>query len=66
MKYNPGSLFKRLLPVYAGFLAAVFVIYSKKCLHLINGNPVRTIAGILIMLIMLGLVMYLTISAVKR
>lgn len=61
-----GKLIKRLIPVYGAFLAAVFVIYSKPCLHLINGNPIRTVAGIIIMLLMLGLVMYLTMAAVKR
>lgn len=60
------SLIKKLLPVYLGFLAAVFVIYSRHCLHLINGNPVRTAAGIVIMILMIGLVLYLTLAAVKR
>lgn len=60
------SLIKKLFPVYAGFLAAVFLIYSKHCLHLINGNPVRTAAGVIIMLLMLGLVMYLTLAAIRR
>ena len=46
---------KKLIPVYAGFLLAVVLIYSKFGLHLINGNPLRTVAGIVIMLLMIGL-----------
>lgn len=54
---------KKLIPVYAGFLLAVVLIYSKFGLHLINGNPLRTVAGIVIMILMIGLLFYLTLSA---
>ena len=60
------KLLKKLAPVYAGFLAAVLVIYSKPGLHLINGNPLRTAAGIVIMLLLIGLVIFLTFSILKR
>ncbi|WP_044974477.1 hypothetical protein [Ruminococcus sp. HUN007] len=56
---------KKLIPVYGGFLLAVVLIYSRFGLHLINGNPLRTAAGIVIMLLMIGLVIYLTISALQ-
>ena len=59
------KLLKKLAPVYGGFLLAVFLIYSKFGLHLINGNPLRTVAGIVIMFLMIGLVIYLTICVIK-
>lgn len=60
------KLIKKLLPVYAGFLAAVFLIYSKHGLHLINGTFLRTAAGIIIMILLIGLVIFLTLNAVKQ
>lgn len=60
------KLIKKLIPVYAGFLAAVFLIYSKAGLHLINGSPVRTAAGVVIMLLLIGLVIFLTVNAMKQ
>ena len=60
------KLLKKLAPVYIGFIAAVLVIYSKPGLHLINGNPLRTIAGIFIMLLLMGLVVFLTINTIRN
>lgn len=60
------SLLKKLIPLYAGFLFSIFLIYSKHCLHLINGNPLRTIAGIIIMILLIGLLIFMTTYFIKR
>ncbi len=60
------SLLKKLIPLYAGFLFSIFLIFSKHCLHLINGNPLRTVAGIIIMILLIGLVVFMTNYFVKK
>ena len=60
------SLLKKLLPLYAGFLFSIFLIYSKHCLHLINGSPLRTIAGIIIMILLIGLLIFMTIYFINK
>lgn len=60
------SLLKKLIPLYAGFLFSIFLIYSKHCLHLINGSPLRTIAGIIIMILLIGLLIFMTIYFINK
>lgn len=66
MRGKTMRLLKKLAPVYIGFLAAVTLIYSRFGLHLINGNPVRTAAGIFIMILLIGLVIFLTVNAIRN
>ncbi len=61
-----NSLLKKLIPLYAGFLFSIFLIYSKHCLHLINGNPLRTVAGIIIMILLIGLLIFMTNYFISR
>lgn len=60
------KLLKKLAPVYGGFFAAVILIYSRFGLHLINGNPLRTVAGIIIMILLIWLVIFLTRTVIKN
>ncbi|MCQ2465754.1 MAG: hypothetical protein MJ095_09240 [Oscillospiraceae bacterium] len=60
------KLLKKLAPVYGGFIAAVILIYSRFGLHLINGNPLRTLAGIIIMILLIVLVIFLTLTFIRN
>lgn len=57
---------KKIFIAYILYIAAIFGIYSKRGLYLINGSPVRLIAGIIVFIMLTAVVIALTIHYVKE
>ncbi|MGN0666568.1 MAG: hypothetical protein ACI4KF_08600 [Huintestinicola sp.] len=55
----------KLVLSYIFYIAAIFGIYSKQGLYLMNGNPSRTIAGIAVFILLTAVIITLTLYYIR-